>query len=352
MSGRIALSVLDLIPVRSDQTSSDALAASIALARRADELGFNRYWVAEHHNMPSVASTNPAVLIGVIAANTERLRVGSGGVMLPNHSPLVVAEQFGVLEAAFPGRIDLGIGRAPGSDPVITALLRSSGATSDVDEFARNIVDIGALMHPEGATLQLTSGRGYEVRATPAAASTADVWLLGSSGYSAALAAELGLPYVFANHFGSGAGAGTTAAIASYRSGFRPSARTPEPRTFVTVGVSVAPTADEAWARALPQLQHFARMRTGKPLTRLAMVEEAAAYEASPAEQQLLAQSGANWIIDEPRRAAERIRELAAQHEVDEVMVVPNASSPAGGDPRTSPGRVETIELLAAELLR
>lgn len=350
MSG-LALSVLDLIPVRSDQTSSDALAASVALARRADELGFRRYWVAEHHNMPAVASTNPAVLIGVLAASTERIRVGSGGVMLPNHSPLVVAEQFGVLEAAFPGRIDLGIGRAPGSDPVITALLRQSGATSDVDEFARNVVDIGALMHPDGATLRLTSGRTYEVRATPAAAGSADVWLLGSSGYSAALAAELGLPYVFANHFGSGAGAGTTDALARYRGGYRPSARHPEPRTFLTVGMSVAPTLEEAQARALPQLQHFARMRTGKPPTRQATVEEAAAYEPSPAEQAFLAETGANWIIDEPKRAAERVRELAERHQVDEVMVVPNASSHAGVDPRTAPSRVETLELLAAELL-
>lgn len=142
------LSVLDLIPVRSNQSSGDAIAASVALAQRADELGYERYWIAEHHNMPAVAATNPPILIGVIAANTARIRVGSGGVMLPNHSPLVIAEQFAALEAAFPRRIDLGIGRAPGSDPVITALLRSSGATSDVDAFPSNVRDIGALLKP------------------------------------------------------------------------------------------------------------------------------------------------------------------------------------------------------------
>ena len=188
----LALSVLDLIPVRSNQTSADALAATIALARRADELGFTRYWVAEHHNMPSVASTNPPVLIGILAASTQRIRVGSGGVMLPNHAPLVVAEQFAALEAAFEGRIDLGLGRAPGSDPVITAVLRNSGNTSDVDMFPDNIRDIQALLHPDGAGLRLSSGQTYELRATPHADTVPDVWLLGSSDYSASLAARLG----------------------------------------------------------------------------------------------------------------------------------------------------------------
>ena len=135
----LSLSVLDLVPVRAGQRSADAVAATVALARRADELGLTRYWLAEHHNMPSVASTNPPVLLGVLAGRTERIRVGSGGVMLPNHAPLVVAEQFALLEAAAPGRIDLGIGRAPGSDPVISALLRSTGHTSDVDAFPNHV---------------------------------------------------------------------------------------------------------------------------------------------------------------------------------------------------------------------
>src|SRR6187431_2368466 len=149
-----ALSVLDLVPVRAGQTSAQAVAASLALAQTADRLGFRRYWFAEHHNMPAVASTTPPVLIAAVAARTSRIRVGSGGVMLPNHSPLVVAEQFAALEALTPGRIDLGIGRAPGSDPVITALLRSSGPTSDVDRLEQHLTDIQALAG-DGATVSI-----------------------------------------------------------------------------------------------------------------------------------------------------------------------------------------------------
>jgi luciferase family oxidoreductase group 1 len=344
----VKLSVLDLIPVRSNQTSADAVAASISLAKRADELGYTRYWVAEHHNMPSVASTNPAVLIGILAANTERIRVGSGGVMLPNHAPLVVAEQFGILEAAYPGRIDLGLGRAPGSDPVITSLLRHTGTTSDVDNFPNHITDIRSLLHPDGAGLRLTSGQLYELRATPNAASSPEVWLLGSSDYSARLAAGLGLPYVFAHHFSGGS---TTAALELYRQGFQASDTLAEPRTFLTLNVSVADSADEAMALALPQLQHMARLRTGQPLAAVATVEEAAAYELTPAQQQVVDGMLQSWVIDTPAAAAVRVRELAATFGVDEVMVSPAASAAASADPRTSPGRERALELLAAALL-
>ena len=159
------------------------------LAQLADRLGFTRYWFAEHHNMPAVASTTPPVLIAATAARTERIRVGSGGVMLPNHAPLVVAEQFAALEALAPGRIDLGIGRAPGSDPVITQLLRISGPTADVDRFPDHVADILSLLSPDGASLRLTSGREYAITATPAATQVPTLWLLGSSDYSAKLAA-------------------------------------------------------------------------------------------------------------------------------------------------------------------
>ncbi|MCU1442360.1 MAG: MsnO8 family class oxidoreductase [Cryobacterium sp.] len=344
----LSLSVLDLIPVRSNQSSGNAIAASIALARRADELGYRRYWVAEHHNMPAVASTNPPVLIGIIAANTSRMRVGSGGVMLPNHAPLVVAEQFAILEAAFPGRIDLGIGRAPGSDPVITSFLRSSGAVSDVDAFPNNVQDIQALMDPGGAALRLTSGQEYGLRATPQAASTAELWLLGSSEYSANLAAKLGLPYVFAHHFAADT---ATPALDLYRTRFVASPTLAEPRTFLTLNVSVAETAEEALALALPQLQSMARLRSGQPLGPLATVEEAAATALLPAQEHLVQDMLAKWIIGTPDEAASRIRSLAAAHRVDEVMVVPGASASADDDPATAPGRVRAIELLAEQFL-
>ncbi|HWU20050.1 MAG TPA: MsnO8 family LLM class oxidoreductase, partial [Nocardioides sp.] len=203
----LALSVLDLVPVRADQTTGDAVAASVRLARTADELGYRRYWVAEHHNMPAVAATNPPVLISLLAAQTSRIRLGSGGVMLPNHAPLVVAEQFALLEAAFPGRIDLGIGRAPGTDPVTSwALRHGAGGVDDeaVTRFPEYVDNVLAMMEPAGVGLSLRD-RTHTLRATPAASSVPEIWLLGSSDYSARLAAEKGMPYVFAHHF-SGSG--------------------------------------------------------------------------------------------------------------------------------------------------
>src|SRR5829696_2979362 len=243
MTASLRLSVLDLVPVRSGQTSAEALAASVRLAQRADALGFTRYWFAEHHNMPAVASTTPPVLIASIAARTERIRVGSGGVMLPNHAPLVVAEQFAALEALAPGRIDLGIGRAPGSDPVISQLLRLAGTTSDVERFPEHVRDIISLVSPDGATVRFASGGTYDVHATPAATTVPEVWLLGSSDYSAQLAAALGLPYVFANHF---SGEGLERALEVYRTQFQPTDAHPAPQTFLTVNAIAAETADEA----------------------------------------------------------------------------------------------------------
>ncbi|MBX3093903.1 MAG: LLM class flavin-dependent oxidoreductase [Cryobacterium sp.] len=345
----LRLSVLDLVPVRRDQTSADAVAASVALAVRADELGFERYWLAEHHNMPAIAASSPPVMIAVIASRTSRMTVGSGGVMLPNHSPLVVAEQFAALEAAFPGRIDLGLGRAPGSDPVITALLRMSGTTSDVDSFPANVRDIMSLVDPDGATLHIGGGREYTVAATPRATTVPTVWLLGSSDYSARLAAELGLPYVFAHHF---SGSGTERALDLYRTGFRASEALAEPRTFLTVNAVVADTDEEAQALALPQLQQMVRLRSGLPLTALPMVEDAAEADLAPEHATLLDSMRATWIIGDAHGAARDIRELASRFDVDEVMVSPVASARVGGEPQRSQSRERTLELLALHAFR
>ena len=344
----VALSVLDLIPVRSGQTSGNALAASVHLAETADALGFTRYWVAEHHNMQAVASTNPPVLMGILAARTKRIRVGSGGIMLPNHSPLVIAEQLGLLEAAFPGRIDVGLGRAPGSDPVISSYLRSSGAVSDVDAFERNVADVAALLHPEGASLRLTSGQDYVLRATPAAAGSPLVWMLGSSPFSAHLAARLGLPYVFANHF---SGDGTTEALDLYRTEFTPSEGLSAPQTFLTVNVSVADTAEEALALAMPQLQLMARLRTGALMGALLTVEEAQVADVSAAQADVIEQMVRGWVIDTPTGAATQLRALGDRFGVDEIMVVPGASEHGADDRATTPARVRALELLAGELL-
>ena len=343
----LALSVLDLVPVRRGQTSADAVAASVALAERADELGLHRYWLAEHHNMPSVASTNPPVLLGVLAGRTRRIRLGSGGVMLPNHAPFVIAEQFAALEAAAPGRIDLGVGRAPGSDPVITALLRSSGHTSDVDAFPSHIRDIEALLGAEGAGLRLATGEEYTVRATPAAKGTPALWLLGSSDYSAALAAQLGLPYVFAHHF---SGEGTERALDLYRSRFQPSEHLSAPRTFLTANVVAAESAEEAERLALPQLHHMARLRTGTPLTALDTVEDAAAARLTEPQQDLVATMSARWFIGETGDVAERLTAFAQRFGVDEVMISPSAGASAADPIDRAPARERTLELLAARL--
>ncbi|KQQ41955.1 LLM class flavin-dependent oxidoreductase [Nocardioides sp. Leaf307] len=341
------LSVLDLVPVRSDQTSGDALAATLELAREADRLGYRRYWVAEHHNMPAVASTNPPVVMAMIAGATERLRVGSGGVMLPNHAPLVVAEQFSLLEAAYPGRIDLGIGRAPGTDPVTSYALRhGAGGVSDeaVTRFPEYVDNVLAMMEPEGVAVAV-AGRQQVLKATPAAAGVPEMWLLGSSDYSARLAAEKGMPYVFAHHF---SGSGTAEALELYRSTFRPSAALAEPRTFLTVNVSVAPTAEEARLRALPQLQMMLALRTGQPLQAQVLVEEAEKVQAPPAQQDVIDAMAARWVIDAPEAARARVAELASTYDVDEVMVVPVAGAHVGTEPGSSPARVEALRLLAA----
>lgn len=343
-----ALSVLDLVPVRTGQSSAQAVAASLALVARADELGYRRYWFAEHHNMPAVASTSPPVLIAAAAARSRRIRVGSGGVMLPNHSPLVVAEQFAALEAIAPGRIDLGIGRAPGSDPVITQLLRMSGTTSDVERFPEHIRDILGLMSPDGATVRYTSGGTYDIHATPAATGAPEVWLLGSSDYSAQLAASLGLPYVFANHF---SGEGLERALELYRGGFRPSDAHPEPRTFLTINAVAAPTADEAEARALPQLRMMARLRTGKPLTALETVEQARAGLAAEADAQaesIMAAARRRWLVGTGPDVTAELAAFASRYGVDEVMISPVAGAFDGEPMDAAAARTQTLELLAA----
>jgi luciferase family oxidoreductase group 1 len=342
------LSVLDLVPVRTDQSTSDALAASTRLAQVADRLGYTRYWIAEHHNMPSVAATSPPVVIAHLAAQTTQLRLGSGGVMLPNHAPLAVAEQFALLEAAHPGRIDLGIGRAPGSDPVTSMALRGAAGRDDrdIEAFPEYLDDVVALMSASGVRVPIPNQR-YVLKATPAAVTEPKLWLLGSSMYSAHLAAAKGLPYVFAHHF---SGQGTAEALAVYRSEFRPSELAPEPLTFLTVNAIVAETQDEATALALPNLQMMARLRTGQPLSALDLVEDAQAAVISPQAQSIAEAVLRRSVVGSPAEAADQIRSLADEFAVDEVMVNPAASARRGTDPATAPAREKTLELLAKEL--
>lgn len=339
------MSVLDLVPVRSGQTSAHAVAASMGLVARAEHLGYHRYWFAEHHNMPAVASTTPPVLVSAASARTTRIRLGSGGVMLPNHSPLVVAEQFAALEALAPGRIDLGLGRAPGSDPVITQLLRQSGTTSDVERFGDNVRDIASLVSPDGATVRFTSGGTYDVHATPAAVTTPEVWLLGSSDYSAQLAAALGLPYVFANHF---SGEGLDRALDLYRSQFQASPTLAAPRTFLTANVVAAASVAEAEERMLPQARMMARLRSNRPLQALETVEQAASAERGDGlADPIMGGLRRQWFVGTGPDVRAELTAFAARHDVDEVMI-----SPVGGAYDAEPldvaaGRLQTLDLLA-----
>ena len=343
------LSVLDLVPVRSDQTTGDALGATRRLAQVADEAGYRRYWLAEHHNMPAVAATNPPLLIAMVAAATTRIRVGSGGVMLPNHAPLVVAEQFALLEAAYPGRIDLGIGRAPGTDQVTSFALRhgAGGVEEDaVSRFPAYVDNVVAMMSPDGVGIEV-GGRTHPLHATPRASSVPPVWLLGSSDYSARLAASRGMPYVFAHHF---SGQGTAEALELYRSSFRPSEQLAAPQTFLTVNVAVAETQEEAERLALPQLQAMVALRTGGPMRPQRLVEEAEKDPVPEAHVGLLEAMRRRWVIGTPAAAAEQIRELASTYAVDEVMVHPVSGAFVGTEPTTSPARETTLSLLADAL--
>ena len=230
----IALSMLDLVPVREGRSVADALAVALQTAQHAERLGFTRYWLAEHHNMPGIASSATAVLVGHIAGGTERIRVGSGGVMLPNHAPLVVAEAFGTLAELYPGRIDLGLGRAPGTDPLTMRALRRDRIET-ADDFPRDVAELQRLLdRPQP---------GQKLIANPGAGTRVPIWLLGSSLFSAQLAAERGLPYAFASHFAPGL---LLQAIEVYRRGFRPSAVLDKPYVMIGVPLVAAPTDAEA----------------------------------------------------------------------------------------------------------
>ncbi len=230
----IALSMLDLVPVREGRSVADALAVALQTAQHAERLGFTRYWLAEHHNMAGIASSATAVLVGHIAGGTERIRVGSGGVMLPNHAPLVVAEAFGTLAELYPGRIDLGLGRAPGTDPLTMRALRRDRIET-ADDFPRDVAELQRLLdRPQP---------GQKLIANPGAGTRVPIWLLGSSLFSAQLAAERGLPYAFASHFAPGL---LLQAIEVYRRGFRPSAVLDKPYVMIGVPLVAAPTDAEA----------------------------------------------------------------------------------------------------------
>ncbi len=323
---RPPLSVLDLVPVGDGSTASAALASSVDLARLAERLGYRRLWVAEHHNMPGIASSSPPVLIAHLAAATETIRVGAGGVMLPNHAALVVAEQFGMLEAMHPHRIDLGIGRAPGTDPATAAALRRSRSSIMTDEFPEQLRDLFSFF--EGTHPQITAvpGRGYR----PA------VWMLGSSDFSARVAGALGLPFSFAHHFAS---QNTVAALQIYRDSFQPSPELAEPYSMIGVPVICAETDERARWLSGPSALSFARLRQGRP-TQLPTPEEAAEHVFTPTEREIVRAWTAPLVRGEPDRVRAELEELVQRTGTDELMITTMIHGPAE--------RLRSYELLAA----
>ena len=318
------LSVLDLAPIAHGSSAGQALANSVELAQLAERLGYRRVWVAEHHNMPGIASSSPPVLIAHLAAHTSTIRIGAGGVMLPNHSPLVVAEQFGMLEAMHPGRIDLGLGRAPGTDGITASALRRGPLTNE-DEFPALLGDLLAYFDGTHPRITAVPGKGHQ----PA------MWMLGSSTYGAQVAGMLGWPYSFAHHFASGT---TMAALNVYRQTFRPSALLDKPYAAIGVPVICAETSERARWLAGPSSLSFVRLRTGRP-TALPTPEEVAAYDFSPMERELLRAWEAPLIMGDPLEVLAGLGELAARTEVDEIFVTSNVHGHAD--------RLHSYELLA-----
>ncbi len=313
---KVALSMLDLVAVREGGTVADALAISLQTARHAESLGFERYWLAEHHNMAGIASSATAVLVGYIAGGTQRIRVGSGGVMLPNHAPLVVAEAFGTLAELYPGRIDLGLGRAPGTDGLTMRALRRDRVETEAD-FPRDVAELQQLLAPPRP--------GQRLVAMPGAGTEVPIWLLGSSLFSAQLAAERGLPYAFASHFAPRL---LQQALAMYRSRFRPSAELEKPRVVIGVPLIAAPTDDEAEFLASSTYQRVLGILTGER-KRLQPPVPHFAQKLQPQEHAAIADFLAAAVIGGPDKVRAGLAALAEATQADEFMLVCDVFDPA-----------------------
>jgi luciferase family oxidoreductase group 1 len=307
------LSVLDVSPVASGSTSTEALRNTLDLAQLADQLGFTRYWLAEHHNTPLIASSAPEIMIGHVADATRRIRVGSGGIMLPNHTPLKVAETFRVLEALHPGRVDLGLGRAPGTDPLTAVALRRSRAALDADDFPQRLEDLLHFLDhgfPAGHPLE-------RLRAMPDDVPMPEIWLLGSSDFSAELSAQMGLRFAFAHHIQP---LPAVVALRMYREHFRPSEHLQQPESLIGVSVVCAETAARAEELARPLQLTLLRFRTGR-MGRFPSIEEATNYPYSPEEKLLIQGNRGRSFIGSPARVKDQLIDLADEAQVDEIMV-------------------------------
>lgn len=323
----VPVSILDLSPVPAGADPAIALANTVDLAIHAERLGFRRYWLAEHHNMPGIASAATAVVIGRVAAATSTIRVGSGGIMLPNHAPLMIAEQFGTLASLFPNRIDLGLGRAPGTDQTTARALRRDLAAA-ADRFPDDVLELQSLFEP--------AVPGQVIRAVPGAGLRVPIWILGSSLFGAQLAALLGMPFAFASHFAPGH---LLEALDLYRAGYRPSARWPKPYAMVAVNVFAADTDVEARRLFTSLQQAFLNLRRGMPGL-LPAPDDTLDGRLSPAERFMLVQALAISAVGSPDTVRVRLTEILEATGADELI--------ATGQIHDHQARRRSFEILAA----
>ncbi len=306
----IPFSILDLSPITEGSTAADSFRNTLDIAQHAEEWGYRRYWMAEHHGMPGIASAATSILIAHVAAGTSSIRVGAGGIMLPNHSPLVIAEQFGTLESLYPGRIDLGLGRAPGSDQITNRALRRN-LSSDPDEFPRDVLELMDFMSDEPhQSVLAVPGKGLNV----------PIWILGSSLFGAQLAAAFGLPYAFASHF---APQQMMQAVQLYRSTFKPSARLAQPYVMLGFNVFAADTDEEAHYLATSWQQSFVNLRSGRP-SRLPPPMKGYLDQLGPQAQDLLQHVLSCSAIGAPATVEAQLRAFIERTGADELMITSN----------------------------
>ncbi len=332
----LPLSVLDLSPIPSGSTPGQALENTIQLARHVERIGLRRYWLAEHHNAMSLASSAPEIMIAQVAAATKHIRVGSGGMMLPNHSPLKVAELFRVLHALFPGRIDLGIGRAAGTDPRTALALRRSHQALAGEDFPKQLDQLFGYLDADAAPREPFA---RSIVAIPSGVPRPEIFILGSSDYGARLAARLGLGFAFARHINPD---DAETMMRAYRSGFSPSAHGAEPYAILALSAIAAETDEEAERLASSAYLSGLRFAQGLRDLPLPSVEEAIAYRYDADEEALRRAYGARHIVGSAARVAARLRELAGQCAADELMVMTHVHNPAA--------RQRSYTLLAREL--
>ena len=320
----VPVSILDLVPVILEETPREALSKSLDLAQHAEAFGYKRYWVAEHHNMTGIASAATSVVIGYLASGTSTMRVGSGGIMLPNHSPLVIAEQFGTLESLYPGRIDLGLGRAPGTDPRTLRALRRDGSAADT--FPQDVLELQAFLAPAKSK--------QAVRSVPGAGTEVPIWILGSSTFGAELAAELGLPYAFASHFAPDA---LFSALEIYRNQFKPSKQLDHPYAMVGVNVVAADTDEEAHRQFTTIQQSFTNLVRGSGGKLQAPIDNIDDYW-SPTEKLHASRMLKYSIVGSPETVGRDLENFVTLTNADELMIVTSLHD--------HPARVRSYEIV------